>query len=330
MDHIVGAILHYCCRRKCIVYPHSNRTLQCHKGCGWWCNQCCKLSLHLTYVYTTHFTSLCIVHLLSSCNPTIHYWKSSQIVLYSPITGTKNHIILERDTINESADSISIGKNIYIIGGSGPIDLVYKFNIKAKALIKKSSMLVKKCFHSLCSANQLIFSIGGFDETNYLADCEVYSTKDNKWSKLSNLIVARGKSAVAVINLIHVYTIGGRSDIQENINSIEKLKLKKFENWSMVSMQNMIPPRRIMHSIQIGYNKVLVFGGYDGVMVYGDSYLMDVDECVCVNGNKMKSCDSFMCVAAPVTDGQRVYAMSENRRIHIYCILTGEWSEVHD
>jgi len=94
--------------------------------------------------------------------PLIHYWKDNVITLFDPITKTKKMVILDK-SINHEATSISVGNKIFLIGGSPCISDMHEVDFVSNTLIPKKSMLTPKYHHTLCNANDYIYSIGGFN-----------------------------------------------------------------------------------------------------------------------------------------------------------------------
>jgi len=77
---------------------------------------------------------------------------------------------------------------IYIMGGHPPCKSTYELSIDSKSVTKKADMLIAKYVHSLCKYRESIFSVGGYDGSKRINDCEKYETKSDKWISLPNLL----------------------------------------------------------------------------------------------------------------------------------------------
>jgi len=196
----------------CINKLHiKRRRCYCKKECRWICQQCKQNSYHLSYLYTTNnrISTYCLSHYLKYSHVLIHYWKDNVVTLFDPITKTKKNITLDK-SINDQADSISVGNRIFIIGGYSPASSeMHEVDFKSNTLIQKKSMITPKCYHTLCNANDFIYSIGGNDGSTSISNCEKYSMSQNNWKALPALQTARYGCAAFTLNDTHIYCLCG-------------------------------------------------------------------------------------------------------------------------
>ena len=105
---------------------------------------------------------------------------------------------------------------------------------------------------------------------------------------------------------------------------MEKLNVEDPKSWVYVKMLDKFNARYNFHAISIDETTALVFGGYDekGNRFLKESYLIhiSVDGASCEKGCKLVEDSGFSHTAAPVFDGENVYAVDNDQRIHIYSI----------
>ena len=112
------------------------------------------------------------------------------ITLFNPISKTKKKVTLNK-SINGNADSISVGNRIFIIGGYPVTGEMYEVDFQNNLLIQKETMLTPKHDHTLCYANDFIYSIGGHNGLTTVSNYEKYSVDQNNWKALPALQTAR-------------------------------------------------------------------------------------------------------------------------------------------
>jgi len=134
------------------------------------------------------------------------------------------------------------------MGGYSPIvKTTYVIDATQKQMVQKRDMVTAKYAHSLCTHQDMIFSIGGDSGPKYLANCEVYETKDNIWKVLPNMVTPRRYCAAVAFGKQWIYAIAGWND--SNLNSVERLPISGNTNWSNVNMQPTFFARSCVHGI---------------------------------------------------------------------------------
>ena len=219
------AILNYLGVTCCPMKNHiKRRRCYCKKESKWICQQCKQNSYYLCYVYTNNrISTYCILHYQKHFQVLIHYIKGNVVTLYDPITKTKKNVTLNK-SINSNADSISVGNRIFIIGASPASSEMHEVDFKNNTLIQKKSMLTPKCSHTLCNANDFIYSIGGYNDSTSISDCEKYSMSQNNWKALPALQTARCGCAAFTLNDTHIYCLCG-SNNGTYLNSMEMMSV---------------------------------------------------------------------------------------------------------
>ena len=107
-------------------------------------------------------------------------------------------------------------------------------------MVQKQDMITAKYGHSLCTLQNQIFSIGGFNGS-YLADCEMYGSKENTWKALPNLNAPGDLCAAVIFGKQWIYAIAGKNE--SYLNSVERLPLLGNGNWGIVNISSMFSAR---------------------------------------------------------------------------------------
>ena len=324
----IKCMLHYLGTTICLKKRHIKRNrYYCSKGCRWICKQCEQNSYYIGYIYR-HYNSTysyCVCHYLKHFQIIIYYWKGNVVTLFDPITKAKKNITLSKN-INTYADSISVGNRIYIIGGYSPTsNEMNEVDFKNNSLIQKKSMLTPKCLHTLCSANDYIYSVGGYNNAS-ISDCEKYSISKDNWKALPTLQTARRLCAAFTFNDTLLYCLYGYNESNTNLDSMEMMSVAEYGKWEYVNVSNMYSPRWGVHGIQISDNEAIVFGGnIDGIECYVFCMMNGVS---CKRVGDLAVSSEFYACASPAFDGSYVYDSDYNRRIHIYSIANKKWGIV--
>ena len=224
------------------------------------------------------------------------------------------------------SDSISVRNKIYIIGGPASREM-YEVDFKNNKLIQMESMLTPKYRHALCHAKNCIYSIGGYNDTKSLKDCEKYSIVQNNWRTLPKLRSARRLCAAFTFNDTYLYCLCGHG-ICGRLNSME-MKNIEYGEWIYVNVLNMLSPRDCIHGIQLNKNEVIVFGGND-ISRMDDCYILNMVGAI----ECRRACDlwiksAFRHSASPVNDGVYVYGCDVEGSIHIYSMKSKRWTCVY-
>jgi len=321
-------VLKYLCRLYCANGNHVKIKRSYCLKCYWICKLCQSKSYHLSYYYTDQKTSLCIHHFISSHIYLVHYWRAQQLTLFNTLTNNKSTITIDKH-IDTFAESIAFFQRIFVIGGAYPDgnDDTFEIAWKSKNTITKMNMLAKKCFHSLCCDISYIYTIGGYSSA-ILNDAQKYSVAQNKWIKLPDLQSCRWCSAVFVFNK-DIYAIGGYGANSIDV-SVEKINPINDLSWQYIKLDGSFTPRYMAHGIEVNSKQVLLFGGNSTETKIECNLLT-----ICSNISSKRVANlmeggEFYCSAAPICDGESVYAIDLNRNIHRYSLKKGSWTIIHD
>ena len=153
----------------------------------------------------------CILHYLTSCNQLVHYFQTDKriIIIFYPKSKNKRENLTLNLAFNDSTASISFLGNIFAVGGQPHSNETYKINLNTCKFIKKTNMVRGKSEHGLCIANGEIYSIGRYDNPEYLNDCQVYSISYDKWRSLPPLCTPSSCTAAFSFNNKIIYALGG-------------------------------------------------------------------------------------------------------------------------
>ena len=180
-------------------------------------------------------------------------------------------------------------------------------------------MLVKKYWHTLCRGEYHIYTVGGYDNSSRLGDCERYSIFKDVWHQLPKLNIPRNRCAVFTFKK-SLYALGGYNG--QSLNTMEQLDIENMSLWIIVEVKNPIKEACELHAIQISKRNVLVFGGSHGA----ECYLLSMEAIVC---KKLHSLNGNFCsTAAPVFDQKNVYAVTEEHKLCIYDVKEDTWKQV--
>ena len=261
-------VLTFLCRTMCIENCEHVKKIyvKCKKGCSWICQWCGSNSKALKYAYYFQIGNpYCIIHCLSHKH-IIHHcqYYGYNVTLYD--IKSKLLSLFKTNQKTRDCDSISFHNRIFILGSYQASRDVFEIDIKTHEMKSKAPMLIAKRCYTLCIAQKHIYSIGGYDDSTWIANCEKYSIHLNKWKLLPNLQQTRHFCAAFSFNDKEIYALGGYGHIGTNgksgsSNSMEKLIIRSPFHWEYISILNPFSPRYCIHVIQISKNNVLVFGG---------------------------------------------------------------------
>lgn len=167
-------------------------------------------------------------------------------------------ILVNKETDDDSSLSIPIersghssvvyGNGMYIFGGMGKHrhnDLFRFdfFNQTWQEILPKdlSKVPSKRCKHSACIYNGMMYIFGGWDASGKLNDMYRYKFDTNEWEHVHCTNTPRARSAHSVVVYQnHMYLFGGIGD--NKFNDMYRFSFKTNQ-WTMIEQQN-APPRR--------------------------------------------------------------------------------------
>ncbi|CAF0997869.1 unnamed protein product [Adineta ricciae] len=207
--------------------------------------------------------------------------------------------------------AVVYGKCMYIFGGLGEFRFndLFKFDFESCTWtqilpIDESKVPSKRCKHSACIYQDMMYIFGGWDSSGKLNDMYRYRFDRNEWEQVqcANPPSARSAHSVAIYQN-YMYLFGGIGD--NKFNDMYRYSFKTNQ-WTMVN-QRRPPPRR---------------SSYGGAHVYNDRLYV-----VCGLGcGKFNDCHSFdfrtsEWAEEKYSDDSRVIPAKRGRHT---CVLAGQ------
>lgn len=198
------------------------------------------------------------------------------------------------------------------------------------------SMPFKKYDFSLCYHDGFVYVICGKDsDTLVVNTCERYDVRNNSWSLMSSVNKKRYAASASVVKETgRIYLFGGRTDYNtQMVSEVEEYWIDKNE-WRLLRLSNQEEwiPVEVCSSIQIGEDKILVFGGSDlQIEDSKNSYVFTPSNLRITKTGPLKKPQVF--VNSPFVNGNYVYAPGneyyvKSRNIHRFNIKTMVWDIV--
>ena len=160
----------------------------------------------------------------------------------------------------------NFNKILYVTGGIKEkeitnICLSVNISKKENQISKLSSMIYKRCCHSMVSYDHYLMAVGG----NNLSSVERYNILNDLWEEMPQMNYKR-MYPILVIYEDYLYAFFGKSNKEEYCNTIERLKLNdeiKGNSWEMVQFNNPynIDTRLYGCGVHVIGNLLYLFGG---------------------------------------------------------------------
>ena len=160
----------------------------------------------------------------------------------------------------------NFNKILYVTGGIKDkeitnICLSVNISKMESPISKLSSMIYKRCCHSMVSYDHYLMAVGG----NNLSSVERYNTLNDNWEEMPQMNYKR-MYPILVIYKEYLYAFFGKSNENEYCNTVERLKLNdgiKSNSWEMVQFNNPlnIDSRLYGCGVHVIGNLLYLFGG---------------------------------------------------------------------
>jgi hypothetical protein len=220
---------------------------------------------------------------------------------------------------------------IFISGGDkegASFQVTSAFNIvvadSSFSLTEIANMNLAKRQHTMISADQYIFTVGGFDSSvaKHLKACERYDGKN--WEMMPEITRER-RGITGVYHAPYIYAINGNCDT--SILLFERMDIKACLKWEEVKVTcGNFTQRFLTAGISINNYSILLFGGYDKE-VKKDAYVLDTDSMTLIKLNDLSKGDYFY-QRTPAINSTAVYCAGNDKpiEIHMYDITTNKWT----
>ena len=192
------------------------------------------------------------------------------------------------------------------------------------SLVEIASMLQPKRQHTMISADNFIFTIGGFDSSTskHLKVCERYDGK--QWEMMPEITKER-RGITGVYQSPYIYAING--NCESSILLFERLDSKTCIKWEEVKVNcNTFSQRFLTAGISINDKCILLFGGYDKE-VKKDVFALDTDSMSMIKVSSLCKGDYFY-QRTPAINSTFVYCAGNDKpiEIHMYDIINNKWT----
>ena len=160
----------------------------------------------------------------------------------------------------------NFNKILYITGGIkeneiSNICLSVNISKRENQISKLSSMIYKRCCHSMVSYDHYLMAVGGSN----LSSVERYNVLNDIWEEMPPMNYKRMYPILVIYN-DYLYAFFGKSNKDEYCNTIERIKLNegiKGNSWEMVQYNNPynIDTRLYGCGVHVISNLLYLFGG---------------------------------------------------------------------
>lgn len=159
------------------------------------------------------------------------YYQMSQVSLVPDVSNSK------RTRPRESYAGV-----LFCVGGRGasgdPFKTVECFDPRKKEWFQVAEMNTRRRHVGVCSANGMLYAVGGHDGNEHLNSGEVFNPKSNKWRPIAPMGTLRRGLALASLGG-PIYAVGGLDD-STCFNTVERYD-PSCDTWTFVA--SMLTPR---------------------------------------------------------------------------------------
>jgi hypothetical protein len=256
-----------------------------------------------------------IIHLFADNANILYYYFPNKKIL-------KKYNLSVPNNVPELANSIQVGKSIYLMGGKRGtvyVNNMFEFSIDdpTNVFFEKSPMLKAKYAISPCVlGTSFIYIVGGYNGT-YLSDAEKYNLATNTWSKLPSISGARSSVVTGIMNKKYLYALGG----ENGLTIYERMDIEKEESFEKVVFINE-PSLNFgdMGCVEYPNGELFLFGLYGciTIQVSGGNHIIQK------NASLIKN-EYFWPYSAAVSDRNGIYGVDRYQNMHIYSKDNKKW-----
>jgi len=182
------------------------------------------------------------------------------------------------------------GNNIIIIGGTGSkifndiciYDTVR--NTWAKPEVRGTAPTPRLGHSTTTLPDGKLLIFGGKSDSKHYSDLHIFDPLRLAWVKSvqspkSFPETRSGHTAILAPDLTRVIVFGGTSAHYKYFTNTFTLDLNTL-TWTKLETKGEAPPKRGGHCAFLAYNKMFIFGGFDGKKYYNDLYCLSLDTCM--------------------------------------------------
>ncbi|XP_053606215.1 kelch-like protein 10 [Plodia interpunctella] len=164
---------------------------------------------------------------------------------------------------------------LFAVGGwsaGSPTSFVETYDTRADRWFLSIHMdLTPRAYHGLCSLNNLIYMIGGFDGSDHFNTVRCYDPVANTWHERACMYQARCYVSVVAHDGL-IYALGGYNG-RTRMSSVERYYPDKNQ-WEMTTSMN--KQRSDASAASLG-GKIYIVGGFNGQEVLSSAEVFDPD-----------------------------------------------------
>ena len=227
-----------------------------------------------------------------------------------------------------------IRDSIFICGGSSQEILAlrstFTFEMQTLEFIQRKSMLNGRCKHALAVVGtSRIYSIGGARGKIAIRECIKYDFDSDLWGQAPYLNYENCAMSAFTYRNRFIYTIGGINNSTSGFGSeMERLDIMNESlGWQRIDFRtNGWTSRYGMNVCQLSEQYFLVFGGAN-ISYQNHCFLFDTENDSLLFISRMLQGAKFeLQQPMPVLFNDSVYAIDEEKNLHIFNIKNNSWS----
>ena len=187
--------------------------------------------------------------------------------------------------IRQHCSVTTLDENLYVIGGDGHLNRVDKYSPRLDEWKEVASMKTSRASHCAVVVENLIYVLGGRDNSVCHKSIECFNASTNHWTDRPSMNVAR-QFAGAAVSCGKIFIAGGYSytDFRSVEGSCEMFDPVQ-DQWSLVSSP--VVPRAACAMVSFD-NHLYLFGGEDCTYCRHDSV-----ECYNVQNDEWELCGTL-------------------------------------
>ena len=214
-----------------------------------------------------------------------------------------------------------IGKRIFLSGGYNPyINSLSEYLDESKTLAIKSPMKYVKYDHTIEGISSDRFVAIGGNPDIYIAYCEEYSIKENKWFEFPSLNIPRSRCATTLVKGTFLYAIGGYN----SESKIEVININLRESWEIMKiLANELNLTNNPESFPISDNEIIIMRGDNTT----DLGVLHLKKLTIRKLPDLSKPDYYVFNTKCLIKGD-MYSIGYNGHIHIYHFYSNSFEEI--
>ncbi len=226
---------------------------------------------------------------------------------------------------------ISDDLQLFICGGKEKYGrfsaAVYTFDTQENTVTAKRSMTTERARHGIAARGGCeVFVAGGENEKGSLCSSEMYDANSDVWRVLPEMSRPRKNPSLVVCSDTFLYVIGGTQDAP---NEVEVLDLTHPTGWTTKRIEGLKEVRKA-GALELGTDKVLIFGGKTGEEKLCSSIVVDLKRSVATMGTGLAAPDTFSRADKRRVGGSIYVEGNTKATMHVFDCGSEKWSIIAD